>query len=286
MFKRLVLVTAAALALVSLVGRVRADDWKTLQKKISICCAQYSNPHDFRRGICIAQAWRDYYLQHPQVAGGGPSNVYISSQSTGYRGATPEGFANTIYNHGAAPVTVVVDVDPGATVLSARLVLVDPTRNPLPGFCSNGTNAAGPFCNEDSDCGGGNTCTGVRMTCQGGGNNGNACANDGACPAGTCERTIGQQLATCSDTGSNTWSCTFVPNAAGSASTGGSFAVEFDIQGSDLDTDGNVAGALAGTERRYTIPTVSEWGVVAMTLLFLTAATLVLVRHRARRIPT
>ncbi len=71
------------------------------------------------------------------------------------------------------------------------------------------------------------------------------------------------------------------------AQTVGNSIKRSDLNGGKLETlvewpwvDGPVGIGLVPTEFAGAIPAVSEWGLAAMTLLILTAGTLVLVRRR------
>jgi len=276
-----------------------------LCKCLNGCCAIPPSP---AKNSCIANCWAAYRAKTGAVAGGEPSleatTVSISNASEGYRRVSQE--SSVAYNNMVYPpnqeVTVIAQRNTTDTVTSMRLILLETGGNPNSGFCSNGNNTAGPFCNEDADCTGGNTCTGIRRTCQGGASPGTPCATDGNCSGGnTCERTLGVQvdqcsvtsvgpagctgagtpLACCTGSGTGTcigwWTCSWTPTIEHF----GALIVEPEIAGHDLDNDSDSALVVTGT-KIWGVPAVSEWGMVLLTLLVLSGATVVLLRARSR----
>jgi len=135
------------------------------------------------------------------------------------------------------------------------------------------------LCDDNSDCSAG-TCD-RRLTCQGGTLPGSPCTTNANCSLGnTCERTIGIQVATCTDNGNSTWNCTYTPSSFGAAIHSGSLLVEAKTAEVNLD-NGGYAYVLAGT-KIWGIPAATEWGLLTMSLLLATGATMILMPKRAR----
>jgi hypothetical protein len=82
-------------------------------------------------------------------------------------------------------------------------------------------------------------------------------------------------------TGPDGWSFTFTPSALGITSSSGTLLAVAEFSGTvDPNSDGSMAARISGTHGFPDIPTVSEWGLLVMTLLLLSAATIVLLQRR------